>query len=284
MDPRERARLLAERVAVGGDELRPVGRGTAHLVFAVGPYIVRLVADSEETTARAVQQEATLLARLQTRLPVSVPEPVIVAEDLGGIVYRSLPGRPLLDAQPADTSRLVEDVGSLLLAMGEIDRSELGEVPPDPYPLELWRDEVVEEMVPHLAALTPQERDVVRDLARDPVPEAPTVAVFCHNDLGAEHLLVDESSGQLTGVLDWSDAAMTDPCRDLGRLLRDLGSAAADRIANLCGLPPLLLDRRRIRFHAVIAALEDLSYGFATEDLRYVDASRRALPRLAPLP
>jgi aminoglycoside phosphotransferase (APT) family kinase protein len=50
--------------------------------------------------------------------------------------------------------------------------------------------------------------------------------VFCHNDLGIEHVLVAPDSGAITGVIDWSDAALTDPARDFGLVHRDLGPAA----------------------------------------------------------
>ena len=49
-----------------------------------------------------------------------------------------------------------------------------------------------------------------------------------HNDLGAEHVIVDD--GAISGIIDWSDAAITDPASELGRLLRDLGEAALPHV------------------------------------------------------
>ena len=57
---------------------------------------------------------------------------------------------------------------------------------------------------------------------------------LAHNDLGAEHVLVDPATLAVTGIIDWSDAARADPAAEVGRLLRDLG-----------GRPP----RRRPRRH-----------------------------------
>jgi aminoglycoside phosphotransferase (APT) family kinase protein len=35
--------------------------------------------------------------------------------------------------------------------------------------------------------------------------------VLSHNDLGIEHVLVDPATLEVTGVVDWSDAAIVDP-------------------------------------------------------------------------
>ena len=42
---------------------------------------------------------------------------------------------------------------------------------------------------------------------------------FIHNDLSAEHILVDPDSGRLAGIIDWSGAALGDPSLDFSYLL-----------------------------------------------------------------
>ncbi len=60
--------------------------------------------------------------------------------------------------------------------------------------------------------------DVVH--ANRPQPRART-RVVAHADLGAEHILALD--GRLTGIIDWSDAAITDPAVDFARVYRDFG-------------------------------------------------------------
>lgn len=55
------------------------------------------------------------------------------------------------------------------------------------------------------------------------VPQPTRQRVLAHADLGAEHIL--EKDGTLMGVIDWSDAAITDPTLDFARLYRDFGPA-----------------------------------------------------------
>ena len=87
--------------------------------------------------------------------------------------------------------------------------------------------------------------------------------VVAHADLGAENIL--ECDGTLTGVVDWSDAAITDPALDLARLYRDFGPAFLDD-----AIP-------RIEYFARCAALEDLHYGRSTGRRDYLQAAERAI-------
>ena len=43
-------------------------------------------------------------------------------------------------------------------------------------------------------------------------------------------MLADPRTWAVTGVLDWGDAAITDPAYDIGLLYRDLGPAALDAV------------------------------------------------------
>jgi aminoglycoside phosphotransferase (APT) family kinase protein len=44
-----------------------------------------------------------------------------------------------------------------------------------------------------------------------------------HHDLGPEHLIVDPESGQLVGIIDWTDAIIGDPARDIAVFVPSLG-------------------------------------------------------------
>ena len=96
--------------------------------------------------------------------------------------------------------------------------------------------------------------------------------VFSHNDLCIEHVLVAPGTDKPTGIIDWSDAALCDPARDFGLILRDLGPAAFD-----AALPAGESLRDRAQFYARCSLLEDLHYGLETNRAPYVDKSLAAL-------
>jgi aminoglycoside phosphotransferase (APT) family kinase protein len=89
-----------------------------------------------------------------------------------------------------------------------------------------------------------------------------------------------DADGAVTGVIDWSDAAVADPGGDLGRIHRDLGPAALD--AALTAFRPArpAAVRERAVFRARCGAIEDLAYGLDEDRPAYVSKSVNALPWL----
>jgi aminoglycoside phosphotransferase (APT) family kinase protein len=89
----------------------------------------------------------------------------------------------------------------------------------------------------------------------------------------------------LTGVLDWSDAAVADPAVDFARLYRDFGRDFLESVVEAYGG---LADRdrtlQRIQYYARCAALEDLDYGRTSGPVEYATAARASIGRLFDAP
>ena len=84
---------------------------------------------------------------------------------------------------------------------------------------------------------------------------------FCHNDLGAEHALVDVGANTFTGVVDWTDVAIADPDYDLALIYRDLGPEVFDlMLAHYDGDRFDDADRERAVFYARCSLLEGVAY------------------------
>jgi aminoglycoside phosphotransferase (APT) family kinase protein len=116
---------------------------------------------------------------------------------------------------------------------------------------------------------------------RASVPQPGERRALAHADLGAEHLL--EDGGVLTGVLDWSDAAITDPALDFARLLRDFGPRFLRSVLDAYDLEqPGAATMARIQFFARCAALEDLDFARDSGQAEYATAARASLTWLFP--
>ena len=210
-----------------------LGAGLDHHAFLVGDLVVRVGGD--------VAREAALLRRIAGRLSLPVPQVRFVDPLRGVLAYPLLPGRPLLGRTPP--AGAAAQLGRMLAELHGIDPAGV-DVPAEAADPREW-----------LADLTgPPE--LLRVLHADPPPVA-TERVLAHADLGAEHLLA--ADGRLTGVIDWSDAAVTDPALDFARLYRDFGPTFLDATLAAYGRDTLAF-RRRITFFARCAALEDLAY------------------------
>jgi aminoglycoside phosphotransferase (APT) family kinase protein len=137
----------------------------------------------------------------------------------------------------------------------------------DFYPLAAWRQDAERDYLKIANEVPLAARPLIEDfLARTP-PE-PRAAAFCHNDLGAEHVLVDVGANLVTGVIDWTDAAITDLVRDFALIYRDLGFEVFDLTLGHYGGRLDDAGHERAVFYARCKLLEDITYGVRTPGAR----------------
>jgi aminoglycoside phosphotransferase (APT) family kinase protein len=246
---------------------RPLGSGLDNAAFVAGEHIVRVAQDAG--AGLGVDREAGLLAVVGAAgLGIAVPEPVFVDGVRGVVCYRRLPGEPLLGRDAPPTAAV--SIGRALRRLHAVDTAVVdGLVPREPGVAADWADALA------------GPRDLV-DAVRADVPAAHTREVLGHNDLGAEHLLADGSG--LTGIIDWSDAALTDPAVDFARLLRDFGPAFLAAALDAYGGSDDASDDAlpRIWFYARCAAIDDLEFARTTGRTAYRDNALRSLAWLFP--
>jgi aminoglycoside phosphotransferase (APT) family kinase protein len=239
-------------------EIVELGHGLDNAAYAVGEVVVRV------GEGGSVGREARLLEAVAAHVSLPVPVPRFADENTGVLAYGRIPGRPLLGrSPPAGAARRL---GRFLRELHAIDPATVADlIPTEDADPGAW-----------LADLE-DPRDLVRVLhATCPAPSPHrTVA---HADLGAEHIL--ELDGALTGIIDWSDAAITDPALDLARLYRDFGPRFLDELSGAYG--GLADAMPRIEFFARCAALEDLAYGRATGRHEYIRNAERSFAWLFP--
>jgi aminoglycoside phosphotransferase (APT) family kinase protein len=252
---RDRAARALRRHAPSLLDLQVLGSGLDNTAFLAGDLVLRVSHGPD------VVREARLLELLAPRLPLAVPVPVFADADDGVLAYRLLPGRPLLGGTPAagEAHRL----GRFLRELHAIDPGGLAPV---------------EEADPAEWLVDLDGPAELLDVLHATVPAPTARRVLAHGDLGAEHLLAED--GRLTGVIDWSDAAVTDPALDLARPYRDVGPAFLAELVEAYG--PGAPDPARVLFFARCAALEDLGYARTSGRAAYGAAARRSLAWLFP--
>lgn len=277
----EVARLAAGLVGDSGVlAVEREGAGWDHEAWRVdtadGPWIVRAgTSGTPAERARDVRREVAVMQLVRRRLGGWAADAVVLDEAAGCLAHPRVPGVPLQDLlatsaiAPDDTTAIASQVGALIHSLGGLDPADVGEVVDrDEAGLAAW----VADLPGHLAVvehlLTPARRSAIERFLDAPLPAEPVALVLQHNDLGAEHVIVDGRS--ISGIIDWSDAAITDPAGELGRLLRDLGEGAL----------PHVLDGYRAAGDER-AALTDRAWCYArcliVEDLAYAVARRADL-------
>jgi aminoglycoside phosphotransferase (APT) family kinase protein len=167
---------------------------------------------------------------------------------------------------PAEVRReLAVRLGRLIAAVGSIDPSRAAAaIPFDDAGWKPWFEELPGRLDAARAAIPPSAVTAIERFAEAPrLPFPPrSELVLCHNDLGGEHVLVDPVTWSITGIIDWTDAAVGDPAADVGRLVRDLGRESAGGV--LDGMAVAGRHRAslaaRAQCYARLLIVEDLAY------------------------
>ncbi|GII06135.1 phosphotransferase family protein [Planobispora takensis] len=234
-----------------------------------GALVVRF---AREPDPAAIDREARLLNAVAAVVPVPVPVPAFVLAERGCLAYPKLPGIPLLDLPQRleHAESLAAQLSGLLAVLHAISpESMAGLAAVDDQPMTEWLAEAA-AFYPAVAGRLPARfrPRVEAFLAADP-PSRGHARMFTHNDLGAEHVLVDPAGWAVTDILDWTDAALTDPAYDHGLLHRDLGPAV------LAELPSDV--RERAVFYARCSVLEELAYALESGKQKYAANALSAL-------
>jgi aminoglycoside phosphotransferase (APT) family kinase protein len=171
--------------------------------------------------------------------PLPVPRPVFVAPDDGCLAYEWLDGVPLLEVAPRHAEAVAARLGTLLRALHDVDADRLtGLVECDQFPSEALLPEARVHYDAVSAVLPSRARPAVEAFLDAAAPPPAGGLAFSHNDLGIEHVLVEPGTMTVSGVIDWSDAALADPARDFGLIHRDLGPRALDAALSAFGAQP----------------------------------------------
>lgn len=288
------AQELANALRAGGRgfqvrSVELIGEGMDNLAYEVNGELVVRVSKEPDPRRRAelIDAETGLLAAVMDVSPLPVPEPLFTDPGRGFWAYAKIPGIPLLDLplpqRLAHAPKVAAALGGFLAALHAIPLNGVAQlVRRDEAPMAEWRDEAASNYAAVIKAIPANRRGAVEDFLAASPPDSGGALVFSHNDLGIEHVLVAPAAGTVTGVIDWGDAALTDPARDFGLIYRDLGPAAlpaaltAYQAGGTAGLG------ERATFYARCGLLEDLAYGRRTGRNAYTDKSLAALQWLFP--
>lgn len=192
-------------------------------------WILREPRRAEVFTASAI--EARVLRKIRSRLPVAVPNWEVHAAEL--IAYRRLAGTPAVTvteagpqwhvvSQESQPAAFVDSHARTIAALQAISLE--GEAPVRT--ISEVRASLAATLEATRAALQPEDKVWARWqrwLANDAVWPRHTALV--HGDLHPGHMLLD-AEGRMTGVLDWSEACVTDPSIDVALFLGCFGRAA----------------------------------------------------------
>jgi aminoglycoside phosphotransferase (APT) family kinase protein len=210
-------RRALREVGLAPSRIEPVAEpGWASEVFELDrELIVRF--PRHDIIVAAMHREMRLLPVLSSHVSFRVPLPLHATDDW--FVYEKIPGRPLEVGDDVDAARgMIEELHTFPVdvARSLLQRQTWTEL------FEWQWEQFTERALPHLPP------DLVEEVtARYVLPPSPEA--FVHNDLGFEHILVDDD-GSPVGIIDFEDSTVGDPEVDFVPFHAELGLPLTERM------------------------------------------------------
>ncbi|KAF7193700.1 hypothetical protein HII31_04950 [Pseudocercospora fuligena] len=244
--------------------------GCHHVVWSIGEYVLHALPSRPNNIKSLLRDRAvTTLVRNTTKNPhiISVPTEPFEINGWTCMLQKRLPGISLEDyiLKGASLDKTTEDLVQLCKALRSIDYQKASESTYYEHERPNIEKRVKKavrqwEELRKVGYVEDDEcrmRDVL-SLARlkDLKPPDPYAPRMLHGDFSMQHILVNEDDGHVTGIIDWSDAMLGDPCEDIAGLALSIGVSRARRIAAEVGYDEHTAERGII--FARCLAVEDL--------------------------
>jgi aminoglycoside phosphotransferase (APT) family kinase protein len=218
-----RASIQAQFPEVDTTTIRPLGSGWEFDVYLTTDGWVFRFPRREEYSS-AFRREGSVLELVA---PVLAPWVDVPRVELWGrpgawfpypfAGHRLVRGVPVDDPDVPESPLLAARIGSVLGRLHGIpaDNAVAAGFVPEDDASEEWLEEALGDSI-HLRGISTEVNDALdwlHGVAELPRAYAgPPRAI--HNDLCPDHLIVDAGSGDLVGLIDWTDAALADPVLD----------------------------------------------------------------------
>lgn len=218
-----------------------------------GTWMFRLAHNNE--ASRSLRVETALLPQLAPTLPLPIPRieysGFIGRSRLAFVGYRKIPGDALAPARltaldDAGQERCARDLAGFLQQLHAFPAAQARQagVVDSEYPFSRTESGISEgtaaeqyaQALTQLGQYARIDADTRAYCARlvDQLlaPEQPGALppALVHGDLSAEHVLADPATGQITGVIDYTDVLITDPLLDVMYLYANYGEAFVGRL------------------------------------------------------
>ena len=280
MDKSEVRQALAT-VDLRPQRVEPILGGWSSWTFDLdGTHIARF--PRHHDIADATRRELALLPELARHVSFAVPQPTHVGTWAGHpfFAYPRILGRGLRadDASPALFDRLGQALRELHAVPVDQVTPRLGTGPPE----QAWRRHY-ERLVPIVEQHALPVLDVAladrvrRELAAFIGHAAEVPASLVHNDLGLEHWLIDDTTGELTGIIDFEDATVGDPAVDLVPLRAAFGRHAVTAILGDRDIGARLDERMHL--YRWMGSVHAIIYGVTQGVAAEIISGRRELAR-----
>jgi aminoglycoside phosphotransferase (APT) family kinase protein len=242
-----------------------------------GRWIFRFPKRADVATQHA--REQALLREIDGMLPIAVPRyerfgqpSALFPYAFAG--YLKVPGRLARDVGAGNVAPTVaDDLAAFLTALHAVPVAVAARAGVAHHgwraPAHM-RERALAALAGVAAPLGPARRDACQayldNACEDTTATTPGPDGFrlLHNDLGSDHILLNDRWEHVTGVIDWTDVEVGDPAVDLSGVYHFLGEPGTRQVLAAYGGAWDEALVRRARYFAACIALFQLFHGYAT--------------------
>jgi aminoglycoside 2''-phosphotransferase len=211
--------------------IHKTGEGDNSIAFLVNEkYIFRFPKNKE--AARQLQKETIILPIIQSQITFEIPQFEMIAPSFHFAAHKMIAGEPLTASifyslNTAQQKKIQQSLSEFLFQLHhaiipagknyEIETMDLKEEYDDNF------IEAKKYIYPHLSE---KERNIISALFTEYLREPDHfnyTAVLIHNDFSKDHILINESTGEMSGIIDFGDMAFGDADYDLMYLWDEFG-------------------------------------------------------------
>ncbi|MDQ3099220.1 MAG: aminoglycoside phosphotransferase family protein [bacterium] len=272
--------------AVVVKKITKIGEGLGNIAFEVNNDLIFRFPKNEKSKEQ-LGREIPSLKLINKHATLPVPDFIYIAPDNSLVGYKKLIGTALLYERSLypNWQSFSRQIGRFLTAIHSIPYQELktSHLLAKTSSVEECLNEgheffeKVRRVIPHKYIL------LIESFFQARHPSVSIDSVLCHNDFGIEHILIN--NGKVSGIIDWSGAAITDPAQDFGRLYRDLEVKLVDQILDEYSASTVKKNiiRERAIFYGKCLSFQDIYYGLENQQSEYSDKSLKSLEWMFPV-
>jgi aminoglycoside phosphotransferase (APT) family kinase protein len=194
--------------------------------------------------------------------------------------YKKLPGIAGNISKTVDKHKIARQLGLFLTKLHAypVDKAREAGVPERSDLVAYWRNKSIEQLN-GIDVLNVDPNNLRRYLENDVPLSFEGALRLVHNDLWAEHILVDPRSGSVSGIIDWGDAAISDPAVDFAGLYTWYGEKWLEHVLAYYSSTPDTEIISRSRYLATCLAIHNITLGQDLGRPEWIKAGQEALRR-----
>lgn len=229
-----------------------------------------------EDSRNSYKREYQILNFLRDHFKSNIQIPQIEYYDESGIIgYKLIKGNPITkelyeSMTEEEKEKLTTDIANFLKSLHNLDVSELKEFKTSLYDaykadLELLREKI-------FSKLTEKERNYIENFIASILSNTKLFhgkMCVCHNDLSADHILIDEDK-KVSGIIDFGDACIIEDYRDFMYILEEseeeVGRSFGERVLDKYAYPDKNLALEYAELNDEYYPIETIVCGIENED------------------